>query len=81
MPSDSGRHAYVCVCMCTHGCGGWSVDVDDAADVGPHGVDGGVGAEAGAVDAQGGGALVYDVPDDVHLHLGRREMEERWRDE
>lgn len=43
--------------------------MDDAADVGPHGVDGRVGAEAVVVDAQGGGALVHHVPDDVHLYL------------
>lgn len=43
--------------------------MNDAADVGPHGVDGCVRAEAGVVNAQGGGALVHHVPDDVYLHL------------
>lgn len=61
----------VCLCACTHCCSGWSVDVNDAADVRSHGVDGCVGAEAGVVDAQGGGALVHHVPDDVHLYLER----------
>lgn len=48
------------------------MNVYDAADVRTHGVDGGVRAEPGRVDPQGGGALLDHVPDDVHLHLRGR---------
>lgn len=60
----------------THSGGGGGVHVDHAAHVGPHGVDGGVGAEAGLVDAQVGGALLHNITQDVHLHLGTEERVE-----
>lgn len=47
--------------------------MDDAADIGAHGVDGWVGAEAHGVDSQVCGALVDHIPEDVDLHLGREE--------
>lgn len=53
-----------------YGGGGRCVQVDDAADVRAHGVDGGVGAETCRVDSQLGGALIDHVPDDVDFHLG-----------
>lgn len=45
----------------------------DAADVWTYGVDGSVGAETRGVDPQVSGALFDHIPDDVDLHLGKRE--------
>lgn len=61
----------------THSSRGGSVHVYDTADVRTYGVDGSVGAEAGGVHPQVGGALLDHFPDDVHLHLRRREGGER----
>lgn len=46
----------------------------DAADVWAHGVDGSVWAETCGVNPQIGGALLDHIPDDVHLHLKRRDQ-------
>ena len=43
----------------THGGGGGSVHVDGTAHVRPHGVDGGVGAEARRVDPQVGCLVLH----------------------
>lgn len=61
----------------THSSRGGSVHVYDTADVRTYGVDGSVGAEAGGVHPQVGGALLDHFPDDVHLHLQRRGGERR----
>ena len=56
----------------THRGGGGGVEVQQAADVRPGRVDGGVQAEAVRVHAQGGAAAVHHLPHNVHLHLGSR---------
>ena len=57
----------------THRGGGGCVEVQQAADVRPGRVDGGVQAEAVRVHAQGGAATVHHFPHNVHLHLGNRQ--------
>lgn len=57
----------------THSGRDGGVHVDDAADVGTYGVDGGVGAEPRRVRRQVGGSLLDHLPDDVELDLRRED--------
>lgn len=61
----------------THSCRGRGVQVDEAAGVRSHGVDGSVRAEAGHVDTQVGAALIHYVAQDIYLHLRNKEFREK----
>ena len=49
------------------------MNVDDAPDIRPHGVDGSVGTKPQRVYAQEGGALVHHITNHIHFHLERYE--------